>query len=74
MNATECLEDHQTCAFDKFLEISVDEEVINDDVLTFVKLQASTFEIKVDVQMFQELGDWILVGVRLLLDDLHQIL
>lgn len=73
MDATERLEDHQTCALNELIEVSVDEEVIDDDILAFVQLQSSAFEIKVDVQVLQELGDGVFVGVRFLLDDLDQI-
>lgn len=73
MNATECFKDHQSCALDELIEITVDKEVVKNDILAFVQLQTSTFEIEVDVQMFQELGDWILVGIRFLLNDLNQV-
>ena len=39
-----------------------------------MQLQPSAFKVKVDVQALQEFGDWILVSVRLLLDDLNEIL
>lgn len=74
MDATECLEDHQTSTFNEFIKISVDEEIVDDDILAFVEFQAGALEVKVDVQMFQEFCDWIFVCVRLLLDDLNQIL
>lgn len=74
MDATECFKDHQACAFDELIEISVDEEVIDDDVLALMQLQSCAFEVEVDVQMLEEFCDWIFVRVRLLLDDLHQIL
>lgn len=74
MNATECFKDHQSRAFDKLIEISVDEKVVEDDILAFVQLQTSTFEVEVDVQVLQELGDWVLVGIRFLLDDFDQVL
>lgn len=74
MNPTECLKDHQPGAFDELIEIAVDEEVVGDDVLALVELQARALEVEVDVQMFQELRDGIFVRVRLLLDDLHQVL
>lgn len=74
MDATECLEDHQTCAFNELIKIAVDEEIVENDVLAFVELQACAVKVEVDVQMFQEFCDWIFVCIRLLLDDLYQIL
>lgn len=74
MDTTESFEDHQARAFDKLIEITVDEEVVENDVLALVKLQAGAFEVEVDVQMFQEFCDWVFVRIRLLLDDLNQIL
>lgn len=73
MDAAECFEDHQTCTFDKFFEVTINEEIIDDDILTLVELHSSTLEVEVNVQVLQELGDGILVSVRLLLDDLHQV-
>jgi hypothetical protein len=74
MDAAESLEDHQTRALNELIQISVDEEVVEDDVLALVKLHAGALKVKVDVQVLQEFSDWIFVGVRFLLDDLDQIL
>ena len=74
MNAAESLENHETRTFDKLIEITVDEKVIDDHILALLQLHAGAFEVEVDVQMFQEFCDWIFVCVRLLLDDLHQVL
>lgn len=74
MYATECLENHQSRALDEFVQVSVDEEIVHDDVLALMELSTCTLEVEVDVQVLEELGDWILVRVRLLLDDFDQIL
>lgn len=74
MDTAERLEDHQTGIFDELLQTSDDEEIVHDHRLALVQLHPGALEVKVHVQVFQELGDWVAVGVRLLLDDLYQIL
>lgn len=74
MNPAEGLEDHETRVLHKLIQTSDDEEVVDDDRLAFVQLQAGALKVKVHVEMFQELCDGVLVRVRLLLDDLDQIL
>lgn len=74
MDATESLKDHESGVLDKLLQAPNYEEIINDDCLALVQLQSSAFEVKVDVQALQKLSYWILVSVRLLLDDLNEIL
>lgn len=46
-----------------------EEEIVIQLRLAFVQFRPGSFEVKVDVQMLQEFGNWIAVGVRLLLDD-----
>lgn len=74
MDAAEGFKDHQSCAFNKLVDVPVDEEVVDDDVLAFVQFHAGSLEIEVDVQMLQELGDRVLVGVRFLLNNFDQVL
>lgn len=74
MDPAECLEDHQTRILHKLVQPLDDEEIVDDHRLAFVQLGARTLKVKVDVETLEELGNGIPVGVRLLLDDLDQIL
>lgn len=66
VNAAEGFENHQACILDKFVQAGNEEEVIVQNLLAFVQLLPGTIKVKVDVQMLQELGNGIFVGVRFL--------
>ena len=50
------------------------EKVIDQNRLAISQLLLSSVKVKVDVQILDEAGDGVLVGVGLLLDDLDQVL
>merc|ERR1719220_2235716 len=50
------------------------EEVINQHGFAVPQLLLSTIEVKVDVEVLDEAGDGVLVGVGLLLDNFDQVL
>ena len=51
-----------------------EEKVIDQNRLAISQLLLSSVKVKVDVQILDEAGDGVLVGVGLLLDDLDQVL
>ena len=63
MDATECFENHQASVLNELIQPNDNEKVIDDNRLAFVQLQARTFKIEIDVQMFEEFGDWIAIRV-----------
>ena len=74
MDPAECLEDHHPGVLDEVVKTGHQEEVIDQDRLTVSQFLLGSIKIKVDIQIFNEAGDWVLIGVGLLLDDLDQIL
>ena len=74
MDPTECLEDHHPGVLNEVVKTGHQEEVIDQDRLTVSQFLLCSIKIKVDIQIFDEAGDWVLVGVGLLLDHFDQIL
>lgn len=74
MNSTKRFKYHQPSVFDEFFETSNQKKIVEQYRVTFVKLLPSSVEIKIDVEVFYELGYRISISVRFLLDDLYQIL
>jgi hypothetical protein len=66
VDAAEGFKNHEAGIFDKLVEASDEEEVIVQHFLALVELLPSTIKVKIDVEMLQELCDWIFVCVRLL--------
>lgn len=73
MNAAEGLEREQASVLDELVVKSGQEEVVGQHLIALSQLDLSTVKVKVNVQTLDELGDRILVVVRLLLYDLHQV-
>ena len=74
MDPAEGLEDHHSRVLDEVVQAGHQEEIIHQNRLTVPQLTLGSVEIKVDVQIFDEGCDGVLVGVGLLLDHLDQIL
>ena len=58
----------------RFVVSTNQEEVIDEDGLAVAELLLGAVEVEVDVEVLDEAGDGVLVGVALLLDHLDQIL
>ena len=74
MNPAERLEDHHSRVLDEVIQTRNEKEVIDQDGLTVPELLLSTVKVKVDIEILDEAGDGVLVGVGLLLDHLDQVL
>lgn len=74
MNSAEELEDHEPGVLDEVVLTRDKEEVILQHSGTLLQLLLGRVEVKVNVEVGQELCDGVLVGVALLLDHLHQVL
>ena len=58
----------------RFVVSTNQEEVVDEDGLAVAELLLGAVEVEVDVEVLDEAGDGVLVGVALLLDHLDQIL
>ena len=74
MNPAEGFKDHHPGVLDKIIQAGHQEEVVHQDRLAVPQLLLGSVKIKVDIQVLDEGGDGVLVGVGLLLDDLDQVL
>ena len=74
MNATEGFEDHHPGVLYKVIQTGHQEEIVHQHRLAVPQLLLGPVKIKVDREVLNEGGDGVLVGVRLLLDHLDQIL
>ena len=66
MDTTECFENHKPGILDEIVEDSHREEVIQQYIFTLAKFLLGRIEIEIDVQVLDELGDGVSVGVRFL--------
>merc|ERR1719210_2520354 len=74
VDPAERLKDHHPGVLNKVVKTSNQEKVIDQNRLAISQLLLSSIKVKVDVQILDEAGDGVLVGVGLLLDDLDQVL
>merc|ERR1719164_340411 len=74
VNATVCLENEEPCVLDELLVARNKEEVVLQHRLALQKFLLRALEVEVHIKHLEELGDRVLVRVRLLLDDLDEIL
>lgn len=73
MNATEGLEREQARVLDELVVEGGQEEVVGEDLIALAQFHLSTVKVKVNVETLDEFGDRVLVVVRLLLNDFHQV-
>ena len=69
MNSAESLKDEKSRVFHKVIGTINKEEIVGQNSFTFTKLLLSLVKIKVHVEALNELGDWVLISIRLLLND-----
>lgn len=63
MNPAERLECHQTSVLYKFIEAGNEEEVIVKHSLALVQFLPRSLKVEINIEMLDELGDWILVCI-----------
>lgn len=73
MNAAICLKDEKARVLNKLVATRYQKEVVQENCFTLAKFALGTLKVKGDVEVFQELGDGVPVGVAFLLDDANQI-
>ena len=74
VNTTEGLEYHHPRVLNVVVQAGHEEEVVDEDCLTVPQLLLGSVKVKVDVEVLDEAGDRVAVGVRLLLNDLDEVL
>ena len=74
MDPAERLEDHHPGVLNEVVQAGHQEEVVDQDSFAVSQLLLSTVEVEVDIEVLDEAGDGVLVGVGLLLDNLDQVL
>ena len=74
MDPAECLKDHHPRVLDKVIQTRHEEEIIDEHGLAIPELLLGAVKVKVDVEVLDEAGDGILVGVGFFLDHLDQVL
>ncbi len=74
MDPTEGLKDHHPGILDKIIQARHQEEVVHQHRLAVAQLLLRPVKVKINVQVLDEGGDGVLVGVGLLLDHLDEVL
>ena len=74
VDTTESLEYHHPRVLNVVVQTGHQEEIIDQDGLAVSQLLLGSVKIKIDVEILDEAGDGVAVGVGLLLDDLDQVL
>ena len=70
MDSAESLKDHHPAVLNKVVQASNKEEVVDEHILAVTELALGAVKVKVNVELLDEGGDGIPVGVGLLLDNL----
>ena len=74
VDSAESLKDHHSAVLNKVAQASTKEEVVDKHILAVTKLTLGAIKVKFDVEVLNEGGDGIPVGVGLFLDNLDQVL
>jgi hypothetical protein len=71
VNSAESFEDEESGLVHEFVTEGDQEKIARQHLFTFSQFGLRIFKVKVYVESFQELDDWVSVRVALLLNDLH---
>ena len=74
VDAAESLKDHHAGVLNEILKAGYKEEVVNENSFTLSQFLLCPIEVKVNIKCFDEGGDWVFVGVGLLLDNFNEVL
>jgi hypothetical protein len=73
MNATVSLKDEEASILDKLISARDQEKIIHKHLFTLAKFLLRGIKVKIDVQIFKKLGNWVAVGVAFLLYSLDKV-
>ena len=71
MDSAKCLKDHETRILNEIIQTRNKEKVVKEYISAFPQLLLSSFEIKVYIQVFNEGGDRVPIGIGFFLYDLN---